>query len=55
MYAIRIRNFDTLDIKKLKGPENMYRVRIGRYRIKFEMIGNTVIITDLDNRNDNTY
>jgi len=46
---------DKLDIKKLKGAENQYRVRIGRFRIIYEIVGNTFIILDVTRRTDTTY
>ncbi len=44
-----------LDIKKLRGSINIFRVRVGSYRIKYEAtsIGNVVI--DVTRRTDNTY
>ncbi len=43
------------DIKKLAGEDNLYRLRVGDYRILFEMLpkSNTVTlidVTDADNR-----
>ncbi len=49
------RDFDSLDLKKLQGYQNRYRVRKGQMRIIFEMIDVTIKIIDIDNRNDNTY
>lgn len=48
-------DFSRLDIKKLKGNGNRYRVRVGRVRIIFDQtsIGNK--IQDISFRDDNTY
>jgi mRNA interferase RelE/StbE len=44
-----------LDIKKLKGVENQYRVRVGKFRIIYEMVGDRFIILDVARRDDTTY
>jgi mRNA interferase RelE/StbE len=55
MFLIMSGDFSTLDIKKLKGSQNRYRVRVGRVRIIFDQtsIGNK--IQDISFRDDNTY
>ena len=52
---IKSGNLENLNFRKLGGYEFLYRVRVGRYRIIFEMIENTIRIIDLDRKNDNTY
>ncbi len=49
------RDFTYLDIKKLQGKENVFRVRVGEIRIKFEMTKEKVIILSTGKRDDNTY
>ncbi|MBI5140012.1 MAG: hypothetical protein HZA94_01005 [Candidatus Vogelbacteria bacterium] len=47
-----------LNIKKLKGFSNLYRVRSGRIRVVFELLSSSPVgikIYSVDNRNDNTY
>lgn len=42
------------EVKKLKNRPD-YRLRIGRYRVVFEVSGNTLHITQVLLRNENTY
>lgn len=42
--------FIALDIKKLKGYKNTYRLRVGDYRIKFVLKGDTLIFYDIELR-----
>lgn len=49
------KDFTDLDIKKLKGLDNMFRVRKGDVRIIFLVENDYVEIIDLQNRNDKTY
>lgn len=48
-------DFVGLDTRKLKGSSDIYRVRIGRVRIKFVMNASGIRILNIDNRSDNTY
>ncbi|OIP80395.1 MAG: hypothetical protein AUK20_01410 [Parcubacteria group bacterium CG2_30_45_37] len=48
-------DFNGLDIKKLKGRQDIYRVRKGKIRIIYRLNDNRVIILTLERRNDNTY
>jgi mRNA interferase RelE/StbE len=45
---------NSLDIKKLKNKKNHYRLRIGKYRILFEIIKNEILIYfyNADSRGD---
>lgn len=47
-------NFQKYDIKRLKGKENHYRLRIGMYRAIFEIQKKNVIlyVIDIDSRGD---
>ena len=48
-------SISNLDLKKLKGSTNIFRVRVGNYRIFFKLIGSKKIIFQIDRRNDTTY
>lgn len=41
-----------VDIKSIAGEENIYRIRVGKYRILATVIGNTVLITKIGPRGD---
>ncbi|MEI7511462.1 MAG: type II toxin-antitoxin system RelE/ParE family toxin [Candidatus Peregrinibacteria bacterium] len=43
---------DHLDIKKMKGFENRYRCRVGKFRIVFEKKEDFGDILDMDTRGD---
>ena len=47
-------NLADLQVKKLKGFDDAYRVRVGRIRIIFS-IGERTIIRQISSRDDNTY
>lgn len=49
------REFQTLDVKKLKGFGGLYRAKRGKARIVFYMDEKEVKIIKIDRRNDNTY
>ena len=40
------------DVKKLKGIENGYRLRVGSVRVLFEKDGDKIHIIKIDNRGD---
>jgi len=47
--------FIRLDIKKLKGKERSFRVRIGRYRRLFILVNNKIYVSDIDIRSKVEY
>ncbi|HEY4479294.1 MAG: hypothetical protein A3H69_00210 [Candidatus Sungbacteria bacterium RIFCSPLOWO2_02_FULL_47_9] len=50
------RDLTGLNCKKLKGSRNLFRVRKGRIRIIFELIGNKEPnIMTIERRNEDTY
>ena len=53
--ALQSGRFDNLDIKKLKGLENVFRVRQGGLRIIYQTIDKEVIILKIDKRKEDTY
>jgi len=48
-------DFSGLDMRKLQGSSDIYRVRIGKVRIKFVMNASGIRIFNIDNRGENTY
>ncbi len=40
------------DIKKLKGHKVEYRLRVGSYRVRFELIGSHITVYDVGDRKD---
>lgn len=53
--AVKSRNFKDLNFKKLRGFDDLYRIRKSKLRIIFYMNKSEVRIIKIDNRNDNTY
>lgn len=52
---IRAGNIAHLDVKKLRGSGSVYRVRIGKIRIKFVHLASGIKVIDAGFRNDRTY
>ncbi|OGF63929.1 hypothetical protein A2661_02105 [Candidatus Giovannonibacteria bacterium RIFCSPHIGHO2_01_FULL_45_24] len=48
-------DFSGLDVKKLKGGENKFRVRKGRVRVIFRKDGDKISILSIERRSDTTY
>jgi len=40
------------DVKKLKGSRNEYRLRVGDYRVLFDLEGRTATVYAVGNRKD---
>lgn len=49
------KEFDDLDNKKLKGYKDIFRVRKGKIRIIYQVIGNKMIILVINKRKDDIY
>ena len=49
------RDFSALDRRRLKGYENIYRVRVGNYRIIYHDDGGKIILKAIRRRNEATY
>ncbi|MDR3119890.1 MAG: type II toxin-antitoxin system RelE/ParE family toxin [Clostridiales bacterium] len=47
-----INNLPAGDVKKLKGIDNGYRLRIGSVRVLFEKDGDKIHVVKIDNRGD---
>ena len=41
-----------VDIKPITGEDNVYRIRVGKYRILCEVIGKTLLIASIRTRGD---
>ena len=53
--ALQLGRFDNLDIKKLKGFRDIFRVRKGGLRIVYQLLGKRIIILKIDKRKEDTY
>lgn len=53
--ALRLGRFDNLNIKKLKGESDIFRVRKGDLRIIYQVRYGQVFILKLGYRKENTY
>lgn len=40
------------DVKKLEGSKNEYRLRVGNYRVLFELVGKRIVVYTLGQRKD---
>jgi mRNA interferase RelE/StbE len=40
------------DVKKLRGSKKQYRLRVGNYRVLFELEASTITVYDLGHRKD---
>lgn len=49
------KKFDNLDIKKLKGRKDIFRVRRGNFRIIYRMNKEKIYILAIEKRNERTY
>lgn len=47
--------WDALDVKKLKGYHDIFRVRKGNIRIIYRLQGNKIFILAIERRNESTY
>ena len=52
---IKNNNLSSLDIKKLKGRNDIFRVRSGNIRIIYQIKDDNFYLVNIDRRNDNTY
>ncbi len=52
---IKSGNFTNLDFKKLKGKDNIFRVRTGKIRVIFMKKDKSILILAIERRSDNIY
>lgn len=52
---ISIRDFSALDLKKMQGEKDLYRVRKGKIRIIFSLSANQILIQSIQFRDEQTY
>ena len=52
---IKAGDYLDLDVKKLRGRDDLYRVRTGKMRIIFHKTKNSIKIVSLERRTDKTY
>lgn len=52
---IRSGDFRDLDLKKLKGRDDVYRVRKGTFRVIFRKTSSGIKVLALERRSDTTY
>ena len=48
-------NLEELNIKKLKGRDNVFRVRRGNLRVIYRLEGKKIFILSIGHRRENTY
>jgi len=41
-----------VDLKPIVGEENTFRIRVGKYRLLFELTGRTILIVKIGSRGD---
>lgn len=44
-----------LEIKKLKGKDNIFRARKGKFRVIYKKEGKEIYVLAVERKNDNTY
>lgn len=44
------KGFTGKDVKYIKGDSNLYRLRVGEYRVVFELIGNLITVLVVGHR-----
>jgi len=49
------RDFQNLNLKKLKGKSDVFRIRKGSMRIIFHKIGHSIKVLSVERRNSKTY
>ncbi len=55
LFLVFARDFSTLDRLRLKGFENIFRIRVGNYRIIYHDDGEKITLKAIPTRDENTY
>ena len=55
MFNLSNLNFSNMDIIKLSGQKDKYRIRVGSHRIIFFIKNNEAYIEEIKKRDENTY
>ncbi|MBU1036801.1 hypothetical protein KKF32_02045 [Patescibacteria group bacterium] len=53
--SLENRLFKNLDIKKLKGHDDIFRARKGKIRIIYRLVKGNIMILAIERRSENTY
>ena len=48
----RLSEGSALDVRSIVGEENVYRLRVGKYRVLFTIIGKTILVVRIGPRGD---
>jgi mRNA interferase RelE/StbE len=52
---LMMRDFSALDRKQLRGYENIFRIRVGNYRIIYHDDGEEILLKAIRRRDETTY
>lgn len=55
LHKLATNSLGGLDVKKLQGTDNIFRIRKGIFRIIYQKIGNRNILIRLQRRSEKTY
>ena len=55
LLKIKSGKFDNLDLKKLKGQNNIYRIRKGKIRIIYRFVKEEIYLVVIERRSDKIY
>jgi mRNA-degrading endonuclease RelE of RelBE toxin-antitoxin system len=55
LQKIKSGKYESFDIKKLKGHDNIYRVRKGKFRVIFFKKAEKISVLAIERKGDNTY
>ena len=53
--ALRMKRFDDLNTKKLRGMENIFRVKKGHVRVVYQIRNDQVFVLKVGRRKEDTY